>query len=114
MPVFPNPPLRSPFHEGDDKIISRPWAKWFQELKIQLANLQIKIETPSGVIDGSNKTFSAANTPTSDEPVQLFQNGVLLKNGVDYTVTGKTIKFTSAPGPGTSLQFRYSHQVALP
>lgn len=58
-------------------------------------------ETPSGTINGSNTTFTLANTPTSGT-VKLYLNGVRQKSGAgnDYTITTNTITFTTAPVSG--------------
>lgn len=58
-------------------------------------------ETPSGSINGSNTTFTIANTPTAGT-VKLYLNGVRQKSGAgnDYTITTNTITFTTAPVSG--------------
>jgi hypothetical protein len=49
-------------------------------------------ETPSGTKNGSNATFTLANTPVSGTEM-LFLNGILLNAGAgnDYTISGGTI-----------------------
>lgn len=56
-------------------------------------------ETPSGAIDGSNVTFTLANTPFSNASVHLHKNGQRLRQGAgnDYTISGVTITMASAP-----------------
>lgn len=55
-------------------------------------------ETPSGTVNGSNTSFSLANTPISGTE-QVYQNGILLRAGgsYDYTISGATITMTTAP-----------------
>lgn len=53
-------------------------------------------ETPSGTINGSNVTFTLANTPTSGK-VTIYKNGVLQAPTTDYTISGGTITFVTAP-----------------
>ena len=53
-------------------------------------------ETPSGVINGINVTFTITNTPL----LALFLNGAYQTSGVDYTITGTTITFTTPPVAG--------------
>ncbi len=62
-------------------------------------------ETPSGSIDGSNVTFTLANTPINSS-LQLFLNGQKLKAGAgnDYTISGDTITLASAPVSGEVLE----------
>lgn len=61
---------------------------------------------PSGAIDGSNTVFTL---PTTPGPVVLvFRNGVLQIGGaVDYTLSGTTVTFVSAPSVGDSIYAIY-------
>lgn len=52
-------------------------------------------ETPIGVFDDVNTTFTLTTTPVTGS-VRLFLNGLLLAPGVDYTLSGTTITFTAA------------------
>jgi hypothetical protein len=65
-------------------------------------------ETPSGSINGSNTTFTLANTPTSGT-VKLYLNGVRQKSGAgnDYTISTNTITMTTAPVSGDVLLADY-------
>lgn len=69
-------------------------------------------ETPSGTINGTNDTFTLANTPTSGS-VALYANGIRLKSGSgnDYTISGSTITFESGAIPvlGDVLQADYRY-----
>ncbi len=55
-------------------------------------------ETPTGAMDGTNVTFTLAHTPVigTDE---LYLNGLLQEPGAtnDYTISGSTITYNSAP-----------------
>lgn len=76
------------------------------------SNSFIFSETPTGDVDGVNDTFTLANTPTTNT-LQLFRDGQLLKGGgVDYTLTGDEIVFTSAPEVDSILLAHY-HKVAV-
>lgn len=61
-------------------------------------------EVPSGTINGSNCVFTLAGTPTSGKEM-IFKRGMLMNagSGNDYTITGNTITFTSAPKTGDTL-----------
>ena len=65
-------------------------------------------ETPSGTINGSNASFTIANTPTSGT-LRVFRNGlrVLQGSGNGYTLSGTTITMTTAPNSGDSLRVDY-------
>jgi hypothetical protein len=69
-------------------------------------------ELPAGTINGTNLTFTLANTPSPAASLMLFKNGVLLTQGVDYALSGATVTFTSttvAPQAGDSLTASYRH-----
>lgn len=65
-------------------------------------------ETPSGTVDGSNKTFTLGTTPSG--LLLLFRNdGFLAPGGVDYSLSGNTLTMTVAPQPGDILTAVYYH-----
>ena len=61
--------------------------------------LFVEAETPAGVIDGSNATFTLANAPSQPSSLSLFRNGVLEQLGSDYTLTGSTVQFLAGAIP---------------
>ena len=67
-------------------------------------------EVPSGTINSSTTSFSLANTPISGSEM-IFQNGLLLiaGSGKDYTISGGTLTFTTAPATGDTLLATYWH-----
>lgn len=67
-------------------------------------------ETPSGSINGSNVTFTLANTPTSGSEICKL-NGVSQRSGSgnDYTISGATITYLAAPQTGDTLDCSYRH-----
>jgi hypothetical protein len=54
-------------------------------------------ETPSGVIDGSNQSFTLAHAPNEPTSLLLYLNGQYLNQGVDYTLSGNVITMATAP-----------------
>jgi hypothetical protein len=59
-------------------------------------------EVPSGVINGVNDTFTLANAPSPTGSLMLFKSGLLMiKGGVDYSLSGSTITFVSGAEPAT-------------
>lgn len=58
----------------------------------------VENETPAGSINDLNVTFTLAHTPIVNS-VKLYKNGSRLSIGAgnDYTLSGLTITFTSAP-----------------
>jgi fiber protein len=69
---------------------------------------RITRETPTGTINGSNTTFTLANTPTANTE-ELFLNGILLEPGAgnDYTISGAIVTMLSAPLTGDRLKVSY-------
>jgi hypothetical protein len=68
-------------------------------------------ESPGGVVDGSNLSFTLANTPLPPTSLHLFRNGLMQKLGFDYTFSGVTILFVTAatPQPGDTILAEYRH-----
>jgi hypothetical protein len=65
-------------------------------------------ETPSGLVNGSNTTYTLANTPLSGTE-HFYWNGLLMEAGAgaDYTISGNTITALSAPISGDKLRISY-------
>jgi hypothetical protein len=66
-------------------------------------------ETPGGVVDGSNKTFTLQAAPMPASSIQVSRNGILLRSGLDYALSVNVINFTAGaePQPGDVLQVSY-------
>jgi len=60
---------------------------------------------PSGSINGSNTSFSLSPTPAASSNVNCFLNGVQQRqgSGADYTISGATITYNTAPASGSTL-----------
>lgn len=56
-------------------------------------------ETPSGAVNGSNTVFTLANTPTTGT-VRVYLRGLRRKLTTEYTISGSTITFVTAPLTG--------------
>lgn len=77
-------------------------------------------ETPTGTINGTNKTFTLANTPNGGIFLSLTPSGgqPQLLNNVpqtsslepeDYNISGSTITFLVAPPTGSTIYANYYH-----
>jgi len=66
-------------------------------------------ETPGGAVNGTNTSFTLANTPSPATSLALFRNGLLQSPGVDYTLSGQALTFlsVSTPQTGDLLQASY-------
>jgi hypothetical protein len=65
-------------------------------------------EIPSGAINSSNVTFTLAHVPVANTD-SLFLNGLRQHKGIgnDYTISGATITFNTAPTTGSVLLIDY-------
>jgi hypothetical protein len=65
-------------------------------------------ETPTGLVNSSNTTYTLANTPLVGTE-QVFLNGLLQEPGAgnDYTISGATITYLTAPTTGDRLRVSY-------
>lgn len=64
-------------------------------------------ETPSGAINGTNVSFTLANTPVTGS-VRVVLNGLEQEAGDDYTISGSTITYATAPIAGDILRVSYT------
>ena len=66
-------------------------------------------ETPTGAMNGVNTAFTLANAPATAASLKLYRNGVLLANGVDYTLSSNAITFSNnaIPQSGDTLTAYY-------
>jgi len=64
--------------------------------------LFVDAQTPSGAVNGTNATFTLANTPAPTSSLAVYRNGLLQTNGVDYTLAGTTVTFLSNSIPQTN------------
>lgn len=68
----------------------------------------IKVENESSNCTGAQTTFTLDNTPVVNS-VQVFLNGLLQEegSGKDYTLSGTTVEFATAPASGDILIIHY-------
>jgi hypothetical protein len=74
---------------------------------LYVANV-ITREAPSGTINGTNVDFTLAHTPVSNSE-HVYLNGLLQEPGVgnDYSISGGTITFSTAPVSGDRIRVSY-------
>ena len=75
----------------------------------------VDAEFPAGTIDGANTAFTLANAPAPPASLEMFRNGMLLKQGNDYTLSGNALTFLAGavPNPGDTLMATYRLAVAI-
>jgi hypothetical protein len=73
-------------------------------------------EVPSGALNGSNAGFTLANVPNPAASLTLFRNGLLLKQGGDFTLSSNAITFQTGavPQSGDILSASYRLSVTIP
>ena len=73
-------------------------------------------ETPAGATDGTNVTFTLANSPNPAASLTFFRNGMLLLAALDYTLTNNVVTFSSSglPQPGDVLLASYRTGGTIP
>lgn len=69
----------------------------------------IDMETPTGLINGTNQIFTLTGLPNPASSLALYRNGIRLSPAVDYTVSGNTISFLigAQPAAGDLLRANY-------
>jgi hypothetical protein len=70
-------------------------------------------EVPAGLINGSNAVYTLNFNPSPAGSLILFRNGLLMRQGTDYTLVGNTITFFLGSIPQTgdilSASYRYAN-----
>lgn len=64
-------------------------------------------ETPTGTIDGSNRTFTLSTNPNPDSSLEVYLNGQRLKLTEDYTLSGVILTMVIAPETDSILTVDY-------
>jgi hypothetical protein len=66
-------------------------------------------DVPTGIVDGSNATFTLTAVPAPASSLSFYRNGILQKPGLDYNATGNSVQFLTAsiPQPGDILLASY-------
>jgi hypothetical protein len=72
------------------------------------------MEIPSGLVNGVNAAFGLAATPSPAASLTLFRNGLLMRQGVDYQITGSAITFFSVSIPQTGDLLMANYRFADP
>lgn len=92
---------------GDISSISAAGAVTLSSAFLKATNF-VANEIPTGAINGANAAYTLASAPTAGT-VEVYQNGLrlLVGAGNDYTISGSTITFVTAPATGDNLLVDY-------
>ena len=69
-------------------------------------------ETPAGAVNSVNAAFTLAQTPSPAASLALYRNGIRVRSGLDYTITGNSVTFASGSIPQTGDVLQCSYRVA--
>lgn len=70
---------------------------------------QVDGEVPSGTINSSNVTFTLAHAPNPATSLHLFKNGLRQLLTTDYSLSGLTITYTTAPATSSTHEADYTY-----
>ena len=67
-------------------------------------------ETPSGTVNGTNTDFTLINAPSpAGSLIVALNETIQIGGGVNYTLTGVTISFVTAPMSGSIIRAWYRY-----
>ena len=58
-------------------------------------------EIPAGAVNGANTVFTLASAPTPAGSLELYRNGLIMREGADYQISGNAVTFFLASVPQT-------------
>ncbi len=64
-------------------------------------------ETPAGLVNGSNPTFTLANAPNPPASLNWYDNGIHYTQGIDFTLAGNTVTTAIPPPSGHVIRAFY-------
>ena len=69
----------------------------------------VDADSLTGIVDGSNGTFTLSGAPAPSTSLAVYRNGILQKAGQDFSLSGAAITFVTAsvPQPGDTLLASY-------
>jgi hypothetical protein len=71
-------------------------------------------EVPSGTVNGSNTTFTLTSVPSPAGSLELYRNGLLMRQGADYQISTNVITFFLGSVPQTGDLLVASYRFANP
>lgn len=71
-------------------------------------------EVPGGAVNGSNRVFTLSFAPSPQASLDLYRNGLLMRPGTDYTLSGNVVTFLAASTPQVGDLLAASYRFANP
>jgi hypothetical protein len=69
-------------------------------------------DSPAGLVDGANTTFTLSGMPSPATSLTVYRNGMLQKQGLDFTLSGNQIQFVPAAAPQAGDTLLTSYRLA--
>ena len=91
--------------DGDFFLVYDADATEIKKIQKQYISPNLTYNTRTGTGDGSTQAFTVTNGATVDD-VLVTENGVLQAPTTDYTISGTTLTFTTAPANGVNIVIR--------
>ena len=93
---------------SDAKLPTEKAVRSYVATQIPAATNFVDRETPTGLVNGSNVTYTLAFTPVAGSE-HVYLNGILQEPGAgnDYTISGATITYLTAPVSGDKIRVSY-------
>ena len=64
-------------------------------------------EVPSGTVNGTNTAFTLSQTPVETDAVLVFLNGIQREKTAEWTLSGATLTFVTAPALAQKVTVQY-------
>jgi hypothetical protein len=93
---------------ASDEAIRKSSATTFAQVSVAAGDTRVFDETPTGAVDGTNPTFTLANTPTAGT-TRVYEGGLRKLETTDWSISGDTITFTYNPPNGSYVRCDYEH-----
>jgi hypothetical protein len=71
-------------------------------------------EVPGGSVNGTNRSFTLAFTPSPTASLELYLNGLRMEAGTDYVLVGRAVTFFTVSTPQTGDLLLASYRYANP
>jgi hypothetical protein len=83
------------FVAGQSIVVDGSPDKWKASSLIRFADA----ETPNGVLNGTNRAFVLEHAPQPAASLILTRNGIVMKGGLDYTLSDASLEFVAEATP---------------
>lgn len=93
------------------EVAANSWLATDSNKRVIATSTQPISEVPTGTVNGSNVTFTLTGVPADSDDLIVSVNGQVQRNGTDFTLSGNTITYTTAPETGWT---HFAHYQSFP